>query len=292
MLFGAQSTTRSPGPTPRATVARARSSRTRSSRSAKVRTRSPSTYAGWSPNRSAAARSAAGMVRLHGYLRQPTKQLLGRVPPVDLTDSDEDQAFRAEVRGWLEEHLAGEWAALRGLGGAGRDHEAHEERLAWNRLLAEHGWTCVGWPQRVRRARAEPVPAGDLPRGVRPGGRAGPRQPPRRGAARPDPDRVRHRRAAGALPAADRRGRGAVGAGLLRARRRLRPGQRADPGPPRRATEWVSTARRCGPRNAHFSQWVFVVARTEPGSASGTTGCPSCWSRWTRTASRSARSSS
>ena len=65
---------------------------------------------------------------------------------MDLTYSEEDQAFRAEVRGWLEEHLTGEWAALRGLGGAGRDHEAHDERLAWNRLLAEHGWTCVGWP--------------------------------------------------------------------------------------------------------------------------------------------------
>ncbi len=77
----------------------------------------------------------------------PTKQLLGNVALVDLTYSEEDQAFRAEVRTWLEEHLSGEWAALRGLGGAGRDHEAHDERLAWNRLLAEHGWTCVGWPQ-------------------------------------------------------------------------------------------------------------------------------------------------
>ncbi len=66
---------------------------------------------------------------------------------MDLTYSSDDQAFRAEVRGWLEEHLTGEWAALRGLGGAGRDHEAHEERVAWNRLLAEHGWTCVGWPE-------------------------------------------------------------------------------------------------------------------------------------------------
>lgn len=57
-----------------------------------------------------------------------------------------DDPFRAEVRGWLEEHLTGEYAALRGLGGPGKDHEAHEERLAWNRLLAEHGWTGVGWP--------------------------------------------------------------------------------------------------------------------------------------------------
>ena len=65
---------------------------------------------------------------------------------MDLTYSAEDQAFRAEVRDWLAEHLTGEWAALRGLGGAGRDDEAHQERVAWNRLLAQHGWSCVGWP--------------------------------------------------------------------------------------------------------------------------------------------------
>ncbi|MGH3308783.1 MAG: acyl-CoA dehydrogenase family protein, partial [Nocardioides sp.] len=64
----------------------------------------------------------------------------------DETPSFEDGAFRAEVRAWLEEHLAGEFAGLRGLGGSGREQEAYDERLAWNRHLAEHGWTCVGWP--------------------------------------------------------------------------------------------------------------------------------------------------
>ena len=66
---------------------------------------------------------------------------------MDLTDSEEDQAFRAEVRAWLEEHLTGDFAALKGLGGPGRDHEALDERLAWDRHLAAHGWTCVGWPK-------------------------------------------------------------------------------------------------------------------------------------------------
>ncbi|WP_370290363.1 acyl-CoA dehydrogenase family protein [Nocardioides sp.] len=65
---------------------------------------------------------------------------------MDLTESSEDRAFREEIRTWLADHLVGEWAALRGLGGPGREHEAHDERLAWNRLLAEHGWTGVGWP--------------------------------------------------------------------------------------------------------------------------------------------------
>ena len=61
--------------------------------------------------------------------------------------SPDDEAFREEVRAWLAGHLTGAWAALRGLGGSGSGHEAYEERLAWNRLLAEHGWTCLGWPQ-------------------------------------------------------------------------------------------------------------------------------------------------
>ena len=56
------------------------------------------------------------------------------------------EEFRAEVRDWLAENLVGEFAALKGLGGPGREHEAFEERLAWNRHLAKAGLTCLGWP--------------------------------------------------------------------------------------------------------------------------------------------------
>ncbi len=62
--------------------------------------------------------------------------------------SPEDRRFREEVRQWLADHLVGEFAQLRGRGGPGRDHEAYEERLAWNRELAAHGWTGLGWPRR------------------------------------------------------------------------------------------------------------------------------------------------
>jgi alkylation response protein AidB-like acyl-CoA dehydrogenase len=54
--------------------------------------------------------------------------------------------FRAEVRQWLADNLVGDYAALKGLGGPGREHEAFEERLAWNRHLAAAGLTCLGWP--------------------------------------------------------------------------------------------------------------------------------------------------
>ena len=56
------------------------------------------------------------------------------------------EEFRAEVRDWLAENLVGEFAALKGLGGPGRENEAFEERLAWNRRLAEAGLTSLGWP--------------------------------------------------------------------------------------------------------------------------------------------------
>lgn len=59
---------------------------------------------------------------------------------------EEVQEFRAEVRAWLADNLVGDFAALKGLGGPGREHEAFEERMAWNRHLAAAGLTCLGWP--------------------------------------------------------------------------------------------------------------------------------------------------
>ncbi|WP_427004809.1 acyl-CoA dehydrogenase family protein [Pseudarthrobacter sp. H2] len=66
---------------------------------------------------------------------------------MDLTYSVEDDEFRHEIREWLESNLVGTFAQLRGLGGSGREHEAFEERLEWNRHLAAHGWSCVSWPR-------------------------------------------------------------------------------------------------------------------------------------------------
>jgi alkylation response protein AidB-like acyl-CoA dehydrogenase len=50
------------------------------------------------------------------------------------------------VRRWLAANLTGEFAGIRGLGGPGREHEAFDVRLAWERHLAAAGWTCLGWP--------------------------------------------------------------------------------------------------------------------------------------------------
>ena len=61
---------------------------------------------------------------------------------VDATERD----FRAELRDWMAEHLTGEFAQLRHRGGPGDEHAFVEERMAWEKELASGGWTCVGWP--------------------------------------------------------------------------------------------------------------------------------------------------
>jgi alkylation response protein AidB-like acyl-CoA dehydrogenase len=57
------------------------------------------------------------------------------------------ERFRREVSTWLADNLVGEFAALRGVGGPGREHEAFDLRLSWERQMAAAGWTCVGWPR-------------------------------------------------------------------------------------------------------------------------------------------------
>jgi alkylation response protein AidB-like acyl-CoA dehydrogenase len=59
----------------------------------------------------------------------------------------DEEAFRAEVRGWLAANLAGDFAPLVGSGGPGREHEFVPERMAWERLLGDSGWIGLGWPE-------------------------------------------------------------------------------------------------------------------------------------------------
>ncbi|MEP9365215.1 acyl-CoA dehydrogenase family protein [Nocardioides sp. CN2-186] len=184
---------------------------------------------------------------------------------MDLTYSDEDQAFRAEVRGWLEEHLSGEWAELRGLGGAGRDHEAHDERVAWNRLLAEHGWTCVGWPteyggrglsliQQVifheEYARADaPVRVNHLGEEL---------LGPTLMAFGTEEQKQRFLPKIVAVEELWAQGYSEPGAGSDLANVQTKARLDGD--------SWVVDGQKVWTSNAHFSQWAFVVCRSEPGS--------------------------
>jgi len=63
--------------------------------------------------------------------------------------TEEDEAFRKEIVGWLADNLAGEFAQLRGRGGPGDEHSLVEERKAWERKLGEAGWIGIALPASV-----------------------------------------------------------------------------------------------------------------------------------------------
>jgi len=186
---------------------------------------------------------------------------------VDLRYSDADLAFRTEIRDWLAEQLNGEWGELRGLGGPGRDHEAIDERLAWNRHLAAHGWTCVGWPtEHGGRGLSlwqqvifhEEYARANAPHGVNHLGETllGPTliafgTPEQQARFLPKILAVEELWAQGySEPDA--------GSDLANVQTRARLN---DDG-----SQWVVDGQKVWTSNAHFSQWVFVIARTEPGS--------------------------
>jgi len=59
----------------------------------------------------------------------------------------EDDVFRAEVAAWMREHLTGRYAELKHRGGPGDEEANPSLRKDWERELAAGGWTCVGWPR-------------------------------------------------------------------------------------------------------------------------------------------------
>ena len=59
--------------------------------------------------------------------------------------SREEQSYADQARTWLNEHLVGEFAQCRGVGGPA-DDDAWDVRIAWERELAAGGWLGISWP--------------------------------------------------------------------------------------------------------------------------------------------------
>lgn len=60
--------------------------------------------------------------------------------------ADQDESFRSEVAQWMRDHLRDRFECLRHRGGPG-DEEAYPElRKEWEHELAAGRWTCIGWP--------------------------------------------------------------------------------------------------------------------------------------------------
>jgi alkylation response protein AidB-like acyl-CoA dehydrogenase len=68
---------------------------------------------------------------------------------VNTSFSKEDEIFRTEIVEWLARNLTGEFASVKGRGGPGDEHALFEERHAWERKLGADGWIGVGWPKEV-----------------------------------------------------------------------------------------------------------------------------------------------
>ena len=180
--------------------------------------------------------------------------------------SEADEAFRRDVAGWLADNLGGGFEPLRFRGGPGDEHSFPEERKAWERKLAEGGWTCVGWaPEHGGRGLSISQQVIFHEEYARAGG----------------PGRMGHI------------GEGLAGPtiaafGTHEQKRRLLPGIVAgtefwcqgysEPGAgsdlanvKTRAVlengQWRISGQKVWTSLAHESEWCFVIARTEPGSA-------------------------
>lgn len=76
---------------------------------------------------------------------------------MDLRFTAEEESFRKEARAYLDDLLEGEFRVIRGRGGPGDEHSFYDERLAWERRLGADQWTCVGWPA-AHGGRELPLP--------------------------------------------------------------------------------------------------------------------------------------
>jgi len=183
---------------------------------------------------------------------------------VDFRFSAEDEAFRAEVRSWLGEHLVGDYAELKGAGGPGREHEGFDVRLQWERLLGEHGWIGLGWPAPFGRGVPlmqqvifhEEYAKADAPHRVNHIGEQ--LLAPTVLALGTDAQRERF-----LPPIAQGRelwcqGYSEPDAGSDLANVKTRAVKEGD--------EWVVTGQKVWTSLAHVADWCFVIARTEDGS--------------------------
>ena len=74
---------------------------------------------------------------------------------MDLGFTAEEEAFRQEVRSWLDANLPSEWR--QGGKGGYRDEEDTELQRQWQRRLYEGGWLKLGWPREAEGRGATPV---------------------------------------------------------------------------------------------------------------------------------------
>ena len=176
--------------------------------------------------------------------------------------SPEEEVFRAEAAAWLAAELGGSFADVRGLTSL---IASPERRRDWERRLGEAGWSCVGWPKayggRDATLAQQVIFAEEY-------ARAG--APPRLnhiGIELAGPTILAfgtEEQKAHFLPAIARgeeiwcQGYSEPGAGSDLANVRTKAWRDGD--------QWVIEGQKVWTSLAQFSDWIFVITRTEDGS--------------------------
>ena len=186
---------------------------------------------------------------------------------MNLQETDTERAFRASVRDWMHAHLCGEFAPLRHASGLGSP--GYEPALAkrWEQQLAAGGCTGLGWP-RQHGGRELPLAQQVIfhEEYVR---CSGPGRLGHIGETLLAPTLMAHgtpelqaRFLPGILAGQTywAQGYSEPGAGSDLAAVRTRAHIDPDSG------EWVIDGQKVWTSWAHESDWIFVLARCEPGS--------------------------
>ncbi|MEM7135074.1 MAG: acyl-CoA dehydrogenase family protein [Myxococcota bacterium] len=66
---------------------------------------------------------------------------------MELQLNDKERAFRDEARSWLRSQLDGPFRDLQGRGRSGDQDSFVDERIAWGKAMGAAGWNCIGWPK-------------------------------------------------------------------------------------------------------------------------------------------------
>ncbi len=74
---------------------------------------------------------------------------------MDLGFTSDEEAFRQEVRDWIEKNLPSEWRN-KGVGGF-REEEETDLQRQWQHRLHEAGWLKLAWPKQAGGREASPV---------------------------------------------------------------------------------------------------------------------------------------
>lgn len=186
---------------------------------------------------------------------------------MNLQETQAEQTFRASVRDWMTANLCGPFEPLRHASGLGSPGYTPELAKRWEQTLAQGGWTGLGWPKQ-HGGRELPLAQQVIfhEEYVRCGG---PGRLGHIGETLLAPTLMAH-----GTPAQQARflpgvlagqtywaqGYSEPGAGSDLAAVRTRA--RVDPD----SGEWVIDGQKVWTSWAHESDWIFVLARSEPGS--------------------------